>query len=101
MTRNDAVSLATDWLFTREIRVGACRYASFKWDFAKEDVASGVALLPSPFGWHGGEHCTQIRKLCEGWLVVFNPPDREPEGRDQCIVVWIGETKREIRQQVG
>ena len=99
MTRDDAVRLASDWLFTRGIEFGSCRYASFKWGFSRDEALSGgMRLLPSPFGWRSGPD-GDARELCEGWLVVFNPAEGEAQRRDQCVVVWIGETQPEIRQQ--
>ena len=104
MTNEEAIVVATDWLRDNDHSFGALRYARFMWDFrsglglASAYLARHFFYIPSQFG--TGVQLPRYFLLEQGWLVVFNPDEREAENPDECVLVWIDEWRGTVRGRV-
>src|SRR2546423_610804 len=80
---------------------GSLRYARYLWDFrsgltvACDQQANRLFYIPSPFG--PSPQGLFLHRLTHGWLVVFNPPDREAINPEECIVAWVDEADSHVR----
>jgi hypothetical protein len=74
------------------------------WDFrsgeglACDYLARHFVYIPSPFG--SGLQVPRYFQMKHGWLVVFNPNEQEAENPDQCVVVWVDESRDTVRGRV-
>ena len=96
MQREQAIDAATEWLRSRGHEFGRLRFAGYAWDFRSGCVLWGghftrrlvvAPILGPPAGFW----------LVHGWVVVFDPVDRVPEGADDCFAVWVSEPDGPVR----
>lgn len=104
MTREEVIAVATDWLQGSGHSFGSLRYARYLWDFrsglglACDNLARHFVYIPSPFG--PGVQMPRYFQMEQGWLVVFNPPERDAENSDECVVVWVDESRGTVQGRV-
>lgn len=104
LNRDEAITVAKDWLQIRDHLFGSLRYARYVWEYSSElgvacdYLVSKFVYIPSPFGLT--INLPQSFRWEQGWLVVFNPHGREAENSDQCVLVWIDEVRGTVQGKV-
>ena len=104
LTENEVIAFAIDWIRTYGRKFGALRYARYMWDFRSglgfegDRLARHFVYFPTPHGRY--IQLPEYFEFKQGWLVVFNPQEREAENPDECALLWIDDSSNSVREKV-